>query len=81
VHFFNAPLRDHTLETEFSLNNILELPQVDILYDHQAAGTHLYRAAIDAGAKGLVLAGWAMAACLRQHGQVQTWHAGAAWCS
>lgn len=81
VYFFNAPLRDHTLETEFSLNDISELPQVDILYDHQAAGTHLYRAAIDAGAKGLVLAGWAMAACLQQREQAQNWQVDMAWCS
>ncbi len=56
VHFFNAPTRLHTLATEFSLAGIGELPQVDIVYDHQGAGMHLYRAAIEAGAKGIVLA-------------------------
>ncbi|WP_211451408.1 type II asparaginase [Collimonas antrihumi] len=56
VHFFNTPTRLHTLATEFSLAEIGELPQVDILYDYQGAGTHLYQAAIDAGAKGIVLA-------------------------
>ncbi|SFB28549.1 L-asparaginase [Collimonas sp. OK607] len=56
VHFLNAPTRLHTLATEFSLADIGELPQVDILYDHQGAGIHLYQAAIDAGAKGIVLA-------------------------
>lgn len=56
VHFFNAPTRLHTLATEFSLAGIGELPQVDIIYDHQGAGVHLYRAAIEAGAKGIVLA-------------------------
>ena len=55
VHFFNAPTRLHTVATEFSLAGIDELPQVDILYDHQGAGMHLYRAAIEAGADRLEL--------------------------
>lgn len=56
VHFFNTPTQLHTLATEFSLAGIGELPQVDIVYDHQGAGVHLYRAAIEAGARGIVLA-------------------------
>lgn len=56
VHFFNAPTRLHTVATEFSLSEISELPQVDIIYDHQGVGLHLYRAAIEAGANGIVLA-------------------------
>lgn len=56
VHFFNAPTRLHTVATEFSLSGINKLPQVDILYDHQGAGLHLYLAAIEAGANGIVLA-------------------------
>ena len=32
------------------------LPAVDIIMDHQGAGVHQYRAAIDAGVKGIVLA-------------------------
>ncbi|KAM0284247.1 hypothetical protein ACHAQH_002036 [Verticillium albo-atrum] len=34
-----------------------ELPQVDILYAHQGFNPHLARAAVETGAKGLVLAG------------------------
>ncbi|ATE59241.1 type II asparaginase [Thauera sinica] len=56
VHFFNAPTRRHTVHSEFSLADIGELPQVDIIFDHLGAGTHLYRAAIAAGARGIVLA-------------------------
>lgn len=56
VHFFNTPTRLHTLATEFSLMDIDALPQVDILYDHQGAGIHLYQASIEAGTKGIVLA-------------------------
>ena len=56
VHFFNAPTQLHTNDTEFNLAEIGELPQVDIVYDHQGAGVHPYRAAIEAGATGIVLA-------------------------
>jgi L-asparaginase len=34
-----------------------KLPQVDIVYGHQNAGAHFYRAAIEAGARGIVFAG------------------------
>ena len=56
VQFFNAPTRRHTFATEFLLAHIAELPQVDIVYDHQSAGMHFYRAALEAGTKGIVLA-------------------------
>lgn len=57
VDFHALPSRRHTLDSEFSLAAIDALPAVDILYDHQNAGLHLYRAAIAAGARGLVVAG------------------------
>uniref|UniRef100_UPI003342169B asparaginase n=1 Tax=Castellaniella defragrans TaxID=75697 RepID=UPI003342169B len=41
----------------FSLTGLRNLPKVDILYDHQDAGEHLYRAAIEAGVAGIVVAG------------------------
>lgn len=56
VHFFSAPTRRHTVHCEFSLADIDVLPQVDIIFDHLGAGTHLYRAAIESGARGIVLA-------------------------
>ncbi|MBN8443626.1 MAG: asparaginase [Thauera sp.] len=56
VHFFSAPTRRHTTHCEFSLADIDALPQVDIIFDHLGAGAHLYRAAIEAGACGIVLA-------------------------
>ncbi|MDN5842523.1 MAG: asparaginase [Alcaligenaceae bacterium] len=48
-----APVATHT----FSLKGLGKLPQVDILYDHQDAGEHLYQASILAGAAGIVIAG------------------------
>jgi len=41
----------------FPLKGLRGLPAVDILYDHQDAGEHLYQAAIEAGAAGIVVAG------------------------
>ncbi|MNG92891.1 L-asparaginase 2 precursor [compost metagenome] len=56
VHFYNGPMHAHTLESVFTLDAIESLPQVDIIYDHQGAGKHLYHAAIAAGAQGIILA-------------------------
>ncbi|NYT37522.1 asparaginase [Allopusillimonas soli] len=50
------PARPHTLDTPFALRQIRRLPRVDILYDYQGAGLHLYKAAIEAGARGIVVA-------------------------
>lgn len=41
----------------FDISNATELPQVDILYGHQALNPALVSASIESGAKGLVLAG------------------------
>ncbi len=56
VHFYSGPTHAHTGESEFFLDAIESLPQVDIIYDHQGACAHLYHAAIAAGAQGIVLA-------------------------
>lgn len=47
----------HTVAHAFTLKGLGKLPQVDILYDHQDAGLHLYQASILAGAAGIVIAG------------------------
>lgn len=41
----------------FTLNGLATLPRVDILYDHQDAGSHLYEACVTSGASGIVIAG------------------------
>lgn len=52
-----------TGKPQFSLNEINELPIVDIVYSHQDASADLLQASIDRGAKGIVIAasgnGWA----------------------
>jgi L-asparaginase len=57
VQFFNTPVALHTVKTDFKLGELRDLPSVDILYDHQNAGLHLFEAAIAAGVQGIVLAG------------------------
>lgn len=56
LHWHQTPCRAHTVDTDFCLEHLEPLPKVDIIYDHQSAGLHLYQAAIDAGAQGIVVA-------------------------
>lgn len=57
VYFYYEPLRKHTTGSEFDITNLDALPQVDILYEYQNNGSYLYDAAVNAGAKGIVVAG------------------------
>lgn len=57
VRFQNKLATRHTHQSEFvRLVDMNALPNVDIIYDHQGAGTHHFGASIQAGAKGIVLA-------------------------
>ena len=57
IHFYSAPVRKHTAQSEFSLEGASALPRVDIVYAHAGMGRELIDAAVKAGARGLVLAG------------------------
>src|SRR5690606_21131132 len=57
LHLSQKPMRAHTMATVFELQGVRKLPAVDILYDHQSAGLHLYEAAVNAGVQGIVVAG------------------------
>jgi len=57
VTFYRAPLRRHTTNSEFFLDGISSMPQVDILYVHAGARSVLAEAAVANGARGLVIAG------------------------
>ncbi|MFD1953334.1 type II asparaginase [Paenibacillus thailandensis] len=57
VYFYYEPLRKHTTKSEFDVTELDALPQVDILYEYQNNGAYLYDAAVEAGAKGIVVAG------------------------
>ncbi|MGH7834269.1 MAG: asparaginase [Candidatus Binatia bacterium] len=59
VSFFHAPLRRHTLRSEFDIRDIQELPRVDVVAAYVGADDTAARACVDAGARGLVLSGYA----------------------
>jgi L-asparaginase len=56
-HFYRMPTRQHTYRTDFKIEGITELPQVDIIYGHINDSGTLAHAAVEAGARGLVYAG------------------------
>jgi L-asparaginase len=57
VVYFRKPVRRHTAASEFDVTKIQELPRVDVLLTYQGAPGDLIRAAVDYGAKGIVIAG------------------------
>ena len=58
VQYFNQSTRIHTARSALHLDSQrTALPVVDIVYDYQGAGVHMYEAAMQAGAQGVVLAG------------------------
>ena len=56
VVFNRQPVKRHTVRSEFDVRDVSELPRVDIVLFYQGATPDLVRAAIDFGAKGLVIA-------------------------
>jgi L-asparaginase len=57
VVFYRAPVRKHTTQSQFDLAKITTFPKVSILYSHAGDDGDLARAAVAAGAKGLLVAG------------------------
>jgi L-asparaginase len=57
IAWFEKMDRRNTTRSEFSVDDLQRLPRVDIIYAHANMNPDLIRAAIDAGAKGLVIAG------------------------
>ena len=55
--FYRLPMRKHTIHSEFSLENITELPQVEIIYAHAGQKSLLLECAVTSGVKGIVYAG------------------------
>ena len=56
VVYYRRVERRHTAASEFDVATITELPRVDVLLTYQGASGDLIRAAVDAGAQGLVIA-------------------------
>ena len=57
IHFYSAPVRRHTAQSEFALEGVSTLPRVEIVYAYAGSGRELIDAAVKAGARGLVIAG------------------------
>ena len=56
VVYYRKVERRHTAASEFDVSTMTELPRVDVLLVYQGAPGDLIRAAVDAGAQGVVLA-------------------------
>ena len=57
VVYYREPLRRHTTTSEFDVATLTALPRVDIIMVYQGAAGDLIKAAVDHGARGLVVAG------------------------
>ena len=59
VHFYRAPTRPHMPDTPFAGLELATLPRVEIIYSYAGADGALVDAAVAAGARGIVSAGFA----------------------
>ncbi len=57
VVFYHAPTRKHTVQTEFDVRSLDDLPRVDVVVSYIGADGALIDAAVAAGAQGIVSAG------------------------
>ena len=57
IVYYRAPVRRHTTQSQFDLSQIAAFPKVDILYSYSGDDGDLAKAAVAAGARGLVIAG------------------------
>ena len=56
VVFYRKPEKRHTADSEFDIDSVTSLPRVDVILTYQGAPGDLIKAAVDQGAKGIVLA-------------------------
>ena len=56
-YWFRAPVKRHTVNSEFDIDSISTLPDVQIVYGSGNMGTALYEAAAKSGAKAIIHAG------------------------
>jgi L-asparaginase len=57
VAFYRSSLKRHSAQSEFDIASVATLPRVDVILVYQGADGDLIKAAADAGAKGIVIAG------------------------
>ncbi|MBO6562730.1 MAG: asparaginase [Nisaea sp.] len=63
VVFYRKPLRKHAPDTEFDIRKIDAMPRVDIAYAYTGSDGTACRAFLEAGAQGIVSAGFAPGFC------------------
>jgi L-asparaginase len=56
VVFYRRVEKKHTADSEFDVSTVTSLPRVDVVLTYQGAPGDLIKAAVDAGAKGIVVA-------------------------
>jgi L-asparaginase len=56
VVYFNQIVQRHNEQVEFEIGKVTELPRVDVIMVYQGAPGDLIKAAVDNGAKGIVIA-------------------------
>jgi L-asparaginase type II len=56
VVFYRAGVKRHTAAAEFDVSPLKDLPRVDVIMVYQGASGDLIKAAVDQGAKGIVIA-------------------------
>ena len=56
VIYYRTGLKRHTAQSEFDVSSLRELPRVDVIMVYQGASGDLIKAAVDHGAKGIVIA-------------------------
>jgi L-asparaginase len=56
VVYYRTGLKRHTAQSEFDVSSLKELPRVDVIMVYQGASGDLIKAAVDQGAKGIVIA-------------------------
>ena len=56
VVFYRRDERRHTENSEFDISSVNDLPRVDVIVTYQGASGDLIKAAVDGGAKGIVIA-------------------------
>jgi L-asparaginase len=54
--YSRKPISRHTADSEFDVSTIADLPRVDVFITYQGAPGDIIRAAVDAGARGVVIA-------------------------
>jgi L-asparaginase len=59
VSFYATPTRRHTLKSEFDIRKIADLPRVDVIAAYVGGDDAAAQACVAAGAKGLVISGYA----------------------